>query len=222
MRSGTAIAAAINAALSEVEIKQSDLDEPFSKLATAVSVYVDDTLRTISAATAGLQRRTNLIWWRESLYSPAAGKSYRELPPSVAAALMAYDLFNTVPIFSPASVSAFLGEAVMRLNGTMDGAKWPVRNLVTEAQDHNQLAPLRAIAAELTAAPIGRGPLLALIGYPANITARNREDFQRLTGIPPDYEFDGVTWATWLFRELQASKAAANDSPAKRRSSKKD
>ena len=85
MRSGTAIAGAINAAMAEIEVSQPNLAEPFSILATAVSGYVDGTLRSVSAATAGLQRRTNLLWWREALYSPSAGKSYRELPSSVAA-----------------------------------------------------------------------------------------------------------------------------------------
>jgi hypothetical protein len=167
-RAGTAIAAAINAALSEIEVSQPDLAEPFSKLAKAVSGYVDDTLKSVSAATAGLQRRTNLLWWRETLYSPSAGKSYRELPPSVAAALMALDLFETVPLFSPASVSAFLAETVLRLKGTADGGKRPVRDLVAEAQDHDGLASLRAAAANLAAAPGGRGPLLALIGHPSH------------------------------------------------------
>lgn len=220
-RSGTAIADAINAAMSEINVSQPDLAEPVSKLATAVSGYVDDTLKSISAATAGLQRRTNLLWWREALHSPSAGKSYRELPPSVAAALMALDLFNTVPLFSPASVSAFLGEAVLRLKGTADGSKRPVRDLVAEAQDHEGLASLRAAAAKLATAPDGRGPLLALIGHPAHARARDADDFQRLTGVPASSELDAVMWAGWLFRELQASKAATDASPAKRRSAKK-
>lgn len=109
MRSGTAITNAIHEAMSGIQVSQPDLAEPFSKLATAVSNYVDDTLKSVSAATAGLQRRTNLLWWREALFSPSAGKSYREFPPSVAAALMALDLFETIPLFSPTSVSAFFG-----------------------------------------------------------------------------------------------------------------
>ncbi len=220
-RSGTAIAAAINAAMAKIEVSQPDLAEPFSRLATAVSGYVDDTLKSVSAATAGLQRRTNLLWWREALYSPSAGKSYRELSPSVAAALMALDLFDTVPLFSPASVSAFLSEAVLRLPGTADGSERPVRDLVVEAQDHDMLASLRATAAKLAAAPDGRGPLLALIGHPSHTRARDADDFQRLTGIPASSELNAVTWAGWLFRELQAAKAATDAAPPKRRTKKR-
>jgi hypothetical protein len=220
-RSGTAIAAAIDAAMAEIEVSQPDLGEPFSKLATAVSGYVDETLKSVSAATAGLQRRTNLLWWREALYSPSAGKSYRELTPSVAAALMALDLFNTVPLFSPASVSAFLSEAVRRLQGAGDHGERPVRDLVAEAQDHSDLASLRAAAAKLAAAPEGRGPLLALIGHPTHLDARKADDFQRLTGLPTNSTLDAVAWAGWLFRELQASKATRDAVPAKRRSARR-
>lgn len=220
-RSGAAIAAAINAAMAEIEVSQPDLTEPFSKLATAVSGYVDDTLKSVSAATAGLQRRTNLLWWREALYSPSVGKSYRELQPSVAAALMAFDLFETVPLFSPASVSAFLSETVARLQGTDAPGKRLVRDLVAEAQGHSDLALLRGAAAKLAAPPEGRGPLLALIGHPAYTEARKADDFQRLTGVPASSEVSDVAWAGWLFRELQASKATKDASAAKRRSPKK-
>lgn len=216
-RSGTAIAKAIDAALAKIEVSQPDLTQPFGKLAQAVSGYVDDTLKLVSAATAGLQRRTNLLWWREALFSPAAGKSYRELPTTVAAALMALDLFKTVPLFSPASVSAFLAETVMRLPGAADGEKRAVRDLVAEAQDHEGLAALRDTAAGLAAPPEGRGPLLALIGHPTHAGARNAAEFQRLTGVPADSALDAIAWAGWLFRELQASKAATDGSPAKRR-----
>lgn len=220
-RAGTTIAAAIDTALNEIEISQPDLAKPLVKLAEGVSSYVEDTLKAVGAATAGLQRRTNLLWWREALFSPSAGRSYRTLPSTVAAALMALDLFETVPLFSPASVTAFLGEAVLRLGEPVDGAKRTVRDLVTEAQDDALLAPLRAVAAKLAAEPEGRGPLLALIGHPTHTGARDAASFQRLTGVPVECELDPVEWSGWLFRELQASKAATEAAPPKRRAPKK-
>lgn len=219
--SAIAIAKAIDETIAEIEISQPDMAKPFGALAKAVSGHVDETLKAVSSATAGLQRRTNLLWWREALFSPSAGKSYRQLPTTVAAALMALDLFETVPLFSPASVSAFLEETVMRLPGTDGGPERPVRDLVKEAQDHEALAALRGAASEIAGAPEGRGPLLSLIGHPEHSDARNAAEFQRLTGVPADAELDAVTWAGWLFRELQASKAATDGSSLKRRAAKK-
>ena len=220
-RSSASIADAIDAAIGTIKISQPDLAEPFSKLAAEVANYVDNTLTAVSAATAGLQRRTNLLWWREALYSPSAQQNYRELPVSVAAALMALDLFESVPLFSPASVSAFLGETVLKLEGAEDVEGRPVNELVAEAQLQESLAPLRNVAADLTADPVGRGPLLGLIGHPGHVDVKDEASFQRLTGLSAEAKLHPVAWAGWIFRELQAAKAASDGSPAKRRSAKK-
>lgn len=218
--SAAAVANAVDTAISEIEITQPDLADPFLQLAKSVSTYVDNTLKSVSMATAGLQRRTGLLWWKEALFSPTARTSYRELPVTVAAAHMALDLFNEIPLFSPASVSAFLGEAVLSLPGAGNGKDRPIRELVAEAQDVSSLAPLRSMAAALASAPDGRGPLLALIGHPDHAKARSEEAFQTVTGVPANTRLDPVAWAGWIFRELQASKAASDASPAKRRTKK--
>ncbi|MGM4881643.1 GTPase-associated system all-helical protein GASH [Rhizobium sp. 62_C5_N11_2] len=218
--SAAAVADAVDAAIAEIEITQPDLSGPLNQLAKQVSSYVDDTLKSVSAATAGLQRRTSLLWWKEALFSPTARRSYRALPVNVAAAHMALDLFNEVPLFSPASVVAFLSETVRQLPGTEQGKDRMIRELVTEAQDEASLASLRSAAADLVGAPDGRGPLLALIGHPDHARARAEDAFQILTGVPADARLDPVAWACWIFRELQASKAASDSSSAKRRSKK--
>lgn len=220
-RSAASIADAIDAAISKIEITQPDLIDPFKQLAGSVSKHVEGTLAAVGAATAGLQRRTQLLWWREALYSPSARTSYRNLPLTVAAAQMAFDLFNEVPLFSPASVSAFLEEAVRRLPDVNEPKFWPVSDLVTQAQDADTLAPLRATASSLMSEPEGRGPLLALIGHPAHAGARNKEAFQLLTGIPINSRLGPVEWSAWLFRELQAARAATDGAAAKRRTAKK-
>jgi hypothetical protein len=217
-RSTVAVADAIDVAIASIEITQPDLAGPFEQLAKGVSTYVDNTLNAVSAATAGLQRRTNLLWWKEALFSPSARKSYRDLPVTVAAAQMAFDLFNEVPLFSPASVSAFLSEAVLRLPNVDGSENHFVRDLVAEAQDNVDLAPLRAAAADLVGAPDGRGPLLALIGHLDHANARSETAFRSLTGVPADARLGAVAWAGWIFRELQAAKAAFDSAPAKRRS----
>ncbi|UJW77682.1 GTPase-associated system all-helical protein GASH [Rhizobium sp. SL42] len=220
-RSAVTIATAIDSAVSKIQIDHPNLAEPFQTLSSSVSRYVDGTLNAVAAATAGLQRRTQLLWWREALFSPSARTSYRNLPLTVAAAQMAFDLFNDVPLFSPASVSAFLEEAVRRLPEANDSKLRLVSDLVTEAQDAETLAPLRAIASSLTGEPEGRGPLLALIGHPTHAGARNKEVFQLLTGVPIDSMLGPVEWSAWLFRELQAARAATDGATTKRRAAKK-
>ena len=110
-----AIADVVDGTVSQAKISGIDVSKPLQQFSAAVSTYVEGTLRAVAGATAGLQRRTNLLWWKQAQYSPSAGTSYRNLAPEAAAALMAFDLYEQVPTFSPASVSAFLYEAVMTL-----------------------------------------------------------------------------------------------------------
>lgn len=216
-RMAKSVAGAIEAAERQITIEQADLSEPFHALAASVSSYVDTTLNAVSAATAGLQRRTNLLWWKEALFSPVMRVSYRDLPPVSAATLMAFDLHQQVPAFSPASVAAFLYEAVLSLP-TIDQEKtYAIFELVEEAQRHAGLAALRSAGADLIAPPEGRGPLLALIAYPDAPVTRAEEEFRRLTGVPANAQLTLPDWARWVFRELQAARATTGGANARRR-----
>lgn len=219
-RMAVAVADVVDAVAGNVSIEQADLSEPFRALASSVSAYVDTTLKSVSAATAGLQRRTNLLWWKEALFSPGARLSYRDLPPTAAAALMAYDLHQQVPTFSPASVAAFLFEAVVGLPTVEQDKTFSIRELVEEAQTHASLASLRAAGVDLIASPEGRGPVMALIAHAGAPASRAEADFRRLTGVPPDAPITLPAWATWVFREMQAARAAYDGASPKRRGRK--
>ena len=219
-RMAEAVADVIDGVVGKTSIEQADLSEPFRALANSVSTYVDTTLNAVSGATAGLQRRTNLLWWKEARFSPSARLSYRDLPPTAAAALMAYDLHQQVPTFSPASVAAFLFEAVGGLPAMDQEKTFAIRELVEQAQEHSALAPLRAAGANLVASPQGRGPVMALIAHADASASRTEADFQRLTGIPADAPITLPGWATWVFREMQAARAAYDGMGAKRRGRK--
>jgi hypothetical protein len=221
---GTRLAVAVTEALDAVakgsEIKPIDLSDPLKGLANSVSAHVDETLKAVSTATAGLERRTNLIWWKQTLYSPSARVSYRAMPAYVAAALMAFDLHRQVPTFSPASVAAFLHEAVLSLPSLKLDESRPIRDLVTEASSADEIAPLRQAAAELVPKPIGRGPLLGLIGHGTGESKLDDRAFRALVGVPAATGLRVPEWATWLFRELQAARAAQEGTAEKKRGRK--
>lgn len=215
-----AVAEALSAVVKGFEIKPINLAGPLQALAQAVSTHVDETLKVMSRATAGLQRRTNLIWWKETLYSPSARLSYRAMPASTAAALMAFDLHRQVPTLSPASVAAFLHETVLNLPSLAVDESRPIRDLLTEASSSDQLAPLRQVAAELVPEPIGRGPILGLIGHGAHQSPLDDCEFRRMVGVPPNTALTVPQWATWVFRELQAVRATREGNEAKKRGRK--
>lgn len=213
-----AIAEALDGMAEKLAPAPVDLSGPLSTLAKAVTAHVDKALASFSGATAGLQRRTNLLWWKEALYSPSAHASYLDLPPFEASALMALDLHEQVPTYSPASVSAFLREAIRCLpaekddqgNGERDAA-----SLVHDARTAASMQPFRTLAAQYASAPVGRGPMLSLIGHPQDSSAVEATTLRALSGVDASTKMTPSDWGTYLFRELQTARATC-DSSAKR------
>ncbi|WP_197662860.1 GTPase-associated system all-helical protein GASH [Pseudomonas sp. Os17] len=215
-----AIAGAIDAASEDVQSAPVDISGPLRALSVAVATHVGDTLRLVSAATAGLQRRTNLIWWKETLYSPSARVSYRALPVSTVGALMALDLHQQVPTFSPVSVAEFLSETVLSLASVDPAKKQSIRELVCEAVESAELSPLRAVARQLVPQLSGRGPILGLLAEQQGKFAIDDAQFRARVGVPADAVLTIPEWAAWIFRELQAARATQEVVKAKKPGSK--
>lgn len=211
-RMTAAIAEAINGMAEDLAPVPVDLSGPLSMLAKAVTAHVEKALSSFSSATAGLQRRTNLLWWKEALYSPSAHESYLDLPPFEASALMALDLHEQVPTYSPASVSAFLREAIRSLPVIGDGknnGERDVAGLVDDARKIAFMQPLRALAAKYTTEPVGRGPLLSLIGHLRSSGAIEAITLRTLGGVDASTNMTPAEWGTYLFRELQSARAVS-------------
>lgn len=186
-----------------------DLSGPLSALANAVGTHVEKALASFSGATAGLQRRTNLLWWKEALYSPSAHESYLDLPPYEAAALMALDLHEQVPTYSPASVSSFLKETIrcLPVDSAAESGKKEVAALIQDARTTAFMQPFRNLAAQYVQAAEGRGPLLSVIGHPQNPGTIDVGQLRALVGIDASAKMTPAEWGTYLFRELQSARA---------------
>lgn len=187
-----------------------DLSAPLSALSKAVSAHVDKALSSFSGATTGLQRRTNLLWWKEALYSPSAHASYVDLPQFEAAALMALDLHQQIPTYSPASVSAFLREAI-RCLPAKKGDQHDIASLVYDARTTAFMRPFRVVAAKYTSEPVGRGLLLSLIGHPRESGAIEAIALRDLGGVDASTKMTPSEWGIYLFRELQSARATSEN-----------
>ena len=144
-RTAEAVSDAINRAIGNLSVEGIDLPGMTEGMIEVMSGNLATTLRAVSNATAGLQRRTNLLWWKEALFSPSARMSYRDMSTSDAAALMAFDMHRQIPTFSPASVVAFLREAVIALPTIDHKEKAPIRELVEKTRDADLLAELTSV-----------------------------------------------------------------------------
>jgi hypothetical protein len=221
-RMSVTIAEELDRMASELAPAPVDLSSPLSSLAKAVTAHVDKAFASFSGATAGLQRRTNLLWWKEALYSPSAHASYLELPPFEASALMALDLHEQVPTYSPASVSAFLQNAIRCLPAEKDEqgkGERDVASLVRDARTTAFMQPFRALAAQYAPPPVGRGPLLSLIGHPQDSGAVEATTLRALGGVDASTKMTPSDWGAYLFRELQTARATRDSAtkPAKKK-----
>ena len=221
MRAAEAVGEAINRAIGNLSVEGVDLPGIAGDMTKVMSEHLTTTLQTVSGATAGLQRRTNLLWWKEALFSPSARMSYRDMAPSDAVALMAFDMHRQIPTFSPASVAAFLREAVIALPTIDPEEKRPIRELVEKIRDASVLSELRTEAGKLVTAPVGRGPILGLIGHPDAVPQIDDRGFRNRIGVMPDTALTLPDWSVWIFRELQAARAVTEASVPKRRTSRK-
>ena len=114
-RTAEAVGDTINRAIGNLSVEGFDLQGFTGKMTRVMSDHIAAALQAVCDATMGLQRRTNLLWWKEALFSPSARMSYREMSKVDAVVLMAFDMHRQVPTFSPASAAAFLRETVSTL-----------------------------------------------------------------------------------------------------------
>jgi hypothetical protein len=77
------------------------------RMASFMSALSQQCGTTINAA-----KRSELLWWKESMYSPLLNRTYRDLPSGVTAVCMAVDLQKLVGRIAPISVDFFLRETV--------------------------------------------------------------------------------------------------------------
>ena len=217
-RTAETVGEAINKSVGGLSVEGIDLPAFTKDMTLAISDHLTKISQAVSNATAGLQRRTNLLWWKEALFSPSAQMSYRDMTSFNAAVLMAFDMHQQIPTFSPASVAAFLRETVVVALPTLDRKETvSIRELIEKTCDADVLSPLRTEAGNLVSAPTaGRCSILAVIGHSHALHQLDDQGFRDCIGITPDSEVTLPDWSVWIFRELQAARAIAEASTPKR------
>ncbi|MDV6344774.1 GTPase-associated system all-helical protein GASH [Nitrosomonas sp. Is37] len=116
---------------------QKSQSEYLIKLANSVSDILYSQQNWIMQTRQAEQIRINALWWSEALYSSSLQHGYRELSPTIASAVMAIDLLNTVSAPTPASVSYLLAETVNRLPAAGFEQKLPLTALFESLKNHS-------------------------------------------------------------------------------------
>lgn len=205
----TGITRVVNATLGAT-VKGLDLGplkESLERNAAGVSTAVAEALAPLHA----IELRSRVLVWREALYSRSQGRSYRELPASLAVVCIAADLAEEVPPQCPASVDSLVWEAAHAVVGDQATTIPGFAAALAEPGDVS-LADLLGSDTEVR----GRRTLLSFV---RSVIAGGEAaaDVRAQLGVGGSVEVSLPDLARWLFRDLRAERIAAEISPRTRR-----
>ncbi len=108
---------AFNSAFTDLNtsLKPTSIEEPINKFFTSFKKALDENLKASFASILAVERRSKLLWWKETLYSPSLKKSYREVSKPILPILMGSDLNDQVAKITPISVDYLLRDTLLIL-----------------------------------------------------------------------------------------------------------
>lgn len=189
-----------------------DLGEVFAQLdkflkdhGGAMTTAVSEALRRNAESQSAQDRRSALLWWRQTLYSVSKRRSYRGLSSGAIAVLMAFDLHRGMPTYSPQSVEYLLREAVREAAGVP--APIAGEQLFADIQKADSTLGFATLLGPSTSESVGRVCLLAftremLAGRVVPAAMHKR------IGMLSSQTLSLEEWSVWLFRDLQALRLA--------------
>lgn len=98
------------------------IEAPINKFFTTFKKSLDSNLKIAFSSLTAVERRSKLLWWKETLYSQSLKRSYRGLDNNLLPIMMAVDLNNQLPDITPISVDFLLRDTLFLLNDKQDEA----------------------------------------------------------------------------------------------------
>ncbi len=92
---------------------------------------LDQVLKTSFNSIQAVERRSKLLWWKETLYSSSLKESYRSADEVIQPIIMANDLYQQLPPVVPVSVDFLLRDTLLLLNSKA-GSKIKFSELLKE------------------------------------------------------------------------------------------
>lgn len=155
-----------------------------------------------------INNRSQILWWKESLYSQSTRKSYREIQPELLPVVMAYDLHSIVNQNYPVSVDYFLKETISQLIDK-DKNKISLAAFLKILNEDN----FRAFIRNGFSKPIdtsGRSSLLNYIILMVNDEIDGSKELKSKFGIDSKKQVNMTELAVWLFHDFQALRIVSN------------
>ena len=208
-RAAKGLSKEINTALSiqnkSITSISNSIQEALVSYLTNLKPYLEQASSSILQSSQSLNKRIDLIWWKQALYSPALNSSYRTLAPLSLAVVMAVDIAATVPSIYPISVDFLLRETLRDVLGTETDTTMAIAELVKQL---NKLPEReKRLLDVLSNENEGRKSLGTGI---ADILKEkiDAEEFFKHTGLETEAQISYGELAVWLFHDLKANSLA--------------
>lgn len=204
-RASQGIADAVNAALSSQTKSLSSISTSIQKSLDAYFAQLQPFIEDLNTSFAN-NKRSELLWWKESLYSRLFNASYRSLNPLNAAVCMALDLAEEVDVIYPESVDYLLRETLKDVHGEQAEEE---RLLTDWLMDSSSLhGDIQSALNEHAAGGDERKPLLN--AWANVVKSGETTGFFTETGIDKKAKLTASDLAVWLFHGLQAQKLSTD------------
>lgn len=202
----TVIETALGDLAERVSAQNGTSDAELKNFAQAVGERVRAAIATADQAGAAEVRRSDLLWWRQTLHSPSLRTGYRDLDPLNVALAAARDLHDLTAGVAPQSVEFLLRETVRAVCGDDGSVVTPAAFAAHAATDHSWQDAYRP-PLEVHGAP-RRTPLLQY-AHAVATGAATAEDGSAWLGPVAEESVRLVDAAVWAYRDFQAAHAVA-------------
>lgn len=188
-----------NQSLSSISTSlQRSLDAYFAQL----QPFFEDLSSSFASSFTANNKRSELLWWKQALYSRSLNTSYRSLDQLNAAICMAHDLAEQVGAIYPESVDYLLRETLKDVHGEQAAEKHPLKDWLKYSFSLHE--NIQSALNEYAAQGEQRKPLLN--AWANALHSGETTNFFTETGIDIKAKLTLSDLAVWLFHGLQAQK----------------
>ncbi|MFD2034005.1 GTPase-associated system all-helical protein GASH [Belliella marina] len=198
------IANSFNHALKDFSktLSPSSIEDPINKFFASFKKSLDDNLKASFASIVAVERRSKLLWWKETLYSPSLRKSYREVPQPILPIVMGSDLNEQVAEITPISVDYLLRDTLLILN-EKKGEKIKFKdffNSLTKSELTNLLPEINDSDGRISVTDF----IILFLNEKAKL-----KDFTERTGIKQDDEVSSEDLSVTIFHDLLTKRLSS-------------
>lgn len=196
------IASSFNEAIKEIGdvLSPQSIEIPINKFFTTFKKSLDSNLKASFSSLTAVERRSKLLWWKETLYSQSLKLSYRDLDNHLLPIIMSIDLNNQIPEITPISVDFLLRDTLYLLNDKKN-ITIKFKDFLSKISDDSlksTLKPYFTVLKEDDESRISISDFIALLVNDRLTT----KDFERKTGVRDKEEITLGELSVFILHDL--------------------